>query len=331
VGGYDLFLRSQSAREKLVPDLVLRVGGSPTSAAVLSYLVESGDALQVVVDEGSRWKDHLAAAHHYLHASPGVVLRRLAAKVDRNPNSGWRALWQEAEARTSRVLDDLGPGELLEGEILAAVVAALPGGSNLMVASSMPIRDLDAFAAPRSEFLRVFGNRGVSGIDGLVSTTIGIACGSGPDPKGEESPEGSAADLQTVGVLGDLAFFHDMNGLLAMKSLEPRVVLVVVNNDGGGIFHTLPVRDHEPAFTRFFATPHGLDFQKAAEMYGIPYARASSVPEFQDRFSKALDLNGPAILEVRTRRKETHERRREVVAEVALAMDGLRPTKDEVG
>jgi 2-succinyl-5-enolpyruvyl-6-hydroxy-3-cyclohexene-1-carboxylate synthase len=126
-----------------------------------------------------------------------------------------------------------------------------------------------------------------------------------------------------VGVLGDLAFLHDLNGLLALRSVQPRVVFVVVNNDGGGIFQTLPVRGHEPAFTRFFATPHGLDFRKAAEFYGLPYFRAGSLTDFREAFSQAATLGGPSVLEVRTRREETHQRRRELVAAVVKSMDGL--------
>ena len=323
VAGYDLFLRSPHARKALKPELILRIGGSPTSSGVLDYLAEAGDARQIVVDEGGRWKDHLASAHHYVQASPAPFLERLATEVRGAQGPGWQDLWSDAEARTRRVLGCQGTGELLEGEILAAVAAGLPEGANLMVASSMPIRDLDAFCFPGPKSLRVFGNRGTSGIDGLVSTTLGIAVAS----ESRYSPDGPSREVgparPTVGVLGDLAFLHDMNGLLALRSVKPRVIFVVVNNDGGGIFHTLPVREHEPAFTRFFATPHGLDFGKAAEFHGLPYSRAASLAEFREAFSKALMMDCPSVLEVRTRREETHQRRREVVAAVVEAMEGL--------
>jgi len=327
VGGYDLFLRSPHAREALKPELILRIGGSPTSTGVLDYLAESGEARQIVVDDGHRWKDHLASAHHYIQASPAPFLGHLATEFRGAQEPEWQDLWSEAEARTRRALDRQGPGELLEGEILAAVAEGLPEGANLMVASSMPIRDLDAFAFPAPKALQVFGNRGTSGIDGLVSTTLGIAAaaesGRSPHGTGTGTGTGTGPARATVGVLGDLAFFHDMNGLLALKSLNSRVLFVVVNNDGGGIFHTLPIRGHEPAFTQFFATPHGLDFGKVAELYGIPYSRAASLAEFEELFSEALMTDGPSILEVRTRREETHQRRRMVVAAVVEAMDGL--------
>jgi 2-succinyl-5-enolpyruvyl-6-hydroxy-3-cyclohexene-1-carboxylate synthase len=345
VAGYDLFLRSPEARRALAPDLVLRVGGSPTSSALLAALEEWGGATQVVVDDGHRWKDHPATAHGYVRASPRRLLERLAGEADRTADDGWIRMWGEAEARTREVVERRGPGELLEGEILASVVEGLPEGANLLVASSMPIRDLDAFGVPGDELLNVFGNRGASGIDGLVSTTLGIAVGAGgmagtggtaglegATMGGGDTGSGLAVDggaaVPTVGVLGDLAFFHDMNGLMAVKALGLWVIFVVVNNDGGGIFHTLPVRDHEPAFTRFFATPHGLDFRKAAELFGIRYFAAASLREFEAVFPMALASGDPAIVEIRTRREATHARRRKLVEAVLAAARNLRAEDD---
>jgi 2-succinyl-5-enolpyruvyl-6-hydroxy-3-cyclohexene-1-carboxylate synthase len=315
VGGYDLFLRSAGARRALAPDLILRVGGSPTSGALLESVEEWGGATQIVVDDGHRWKDHPATAHEYVRASPGPLLERLARDASRASDPTWERLWEEAESRTRWVVDRRGSGELLEGEILAAVARGLPEGANLLVASSMPIRDLDAFGVPGDRVLNVFGNRGASGIDGLVSTTVGIAVGEERTGMGELVP--------TVGVLGDLALFHDMNGLLALKSLGLPVTLVVVNNDGGGIFHTLPIRHHEPAFTRFFATPHGLDFRKAAELHGIPYSLVGTLEDFETVFAGALASGAPALVEVRTRREETHARRRRLIREVVDAVEDL--------
>jgi 2-succinyl-5-enolpyruvyl-6-hydroxy-3-cyclohexene-1-carboxylate synthase len=223
----------------------------------------------------------------------------------------------------------------MEGEVLAALVEGLPDPATLFIASSMPIRDLDAFGFPSPKHLRVFGNRGTSGIDGLVSTTLGIAFGSaatgGQRVSGDDGPgEGGIArdGVPTVGVLGDLAFFHDLNGLLVAKSLNPPVVFVVVNNNGGGIFHTLPVREHEPSFSRFFSTPHGLDFQRAAAFFEIPHARAGSVEELAKLLSRAIDRGGTGIVEIRTQKEETHARRERVLAAVVDAMASLEAVGD---
>ena len=157
----------------------------------------------------------------------------------------------------------------------------------------------------------MFANRGASGIDGLVSTAAGIsAMAVGP----------------TVGVLGDLAFFHDMNGLMAPMQGDLPVGFVVVNNDGGGIFHTLPVRAFDPTFTRFFATPHGLDFRHAAELYRLPFQRAESLRGFRETLLQLVSAGAPFLLEVRTLREEGHARRREILAEVKRAVEGLEET-----
>ena len=311
VAGYDLFLRSPEARARLRPDLILRVGSSPTSASLLELFTECESVPQVVLDQGHRWKDHTASAHLYLHASPTGTVSELTLEVPRVGDPRWRALWEEAERRTLEVLDAQSREEVLEPWILEAVVDVLPEGANLLVANSMPIRDLDAFGRPRPEALNVFGNRGASGIDGLVSTAAGISAVTvGP----------------TVGVLGDLAFFHDMNGLMAAMQGDLPVGFVVVNNDGGGIFHTLPVRAFDPAFTRFFATPHGLDFRHAAELYQLSFQRTESLRGFREALLELVSSGAPFLLEVPTRREEGHARRGEILAEVRRAMEGLEGT-----
>jgi 2-succinyl-5-enolpyruvyl-6-hydroxy-3-cyclohexene-1-carboxylate synthase len=263
---------------------------------------------QVVLDQGHRWKDHTATAHLYLHASPSGTVSELSLEVPRSGDPRWRALWEEAERRTLEVLDAQSREEVLEPWILEAVAEVLPEGANLLVANSMPIRDLDAFGRPRPEPLNVFANRGASGIDGLVSTAAGIsAMAAGP----------------TVGVLGDLAFFHDMNGLMAPMQGDLPVGFVVVNNDGGGIFHTLPVRAFDPAFTQFFATPHGLDFRHAAELYQLPFERADSLLGFREALLELTSAGAPFLLEVPTRRQEGHARREEILAEVTRAVEAL--------
>ncbi len=123
-----------------------------------------------------------------------------------------------------------------------------------------------------------------------------------------------------VAVLGDLAFYHDMNGLLAVKENRLNVLFVVINNDGGGLFHMLPIREHDPEFTRYFATPHGLDFRHAADLYGIPYRLLDDTTRTCEALREALLEPGPRILEIRTDRGDNQRRHREVIAAVAEAV-----------
>ena len=170
---------------------------------------------------------------------------------------------------------------------------------------------MDGFGGLREDGLPVFGNRGASGIDGIVSTAAGVAAGG---------------KRRVVALMGDLAFLHDANGLLAIREDDVELVLVVVNNDGGGIFHMLPVRDHEPAFTRFFATPHGLELKHLAEMHGLPHRRAGDAGELDAVLEEVLREGGSHLVEVTTDRESNREGHEKTVAAVlAAARDVIGP------
>jgi len=302
VGTYDLYLRDAEVRAALVPSLVVRVGSNPTSAPLQEYLLHHNGVEHVVVDGGGRWKDHRDATTLYVRADAADTLLRVAAKV-REPASddGWRARWQRAEGAAREAVADTAGGDLHEGDVLAAVAAAVPGGGTIFVSSSMPVRDLDAFGAPRAAPLTVLANRGASGIDGIVSSAFGVA---------------STCDAAVTCVLGDVALFHDQNGLLWAREEDAHVVFVLIDNDGGGIFHMLPVRDHDPYFTQYFATPHGLDLRHTAALHGLLMEEVE-VADIDTALTRALDAGGTRILRVRTERVANQRRHAEVAAAVA--------------
>ncbi len=309
VEGHDLFLRDVHVRERLAPDLILRVGSSPTSAALQGWMEHHQGVRHVVIDGGGRWKDHAAIATDYVHADVADTLRALSTRVEpgtdalAGPYAGhsWRGSWKAAAEATRAVLAAEAGGEAHEGLVLSAVADTLPADATLFVSSSMPVRDLDAYAAPRDAGLRVLGNRGASGIDGIVSSAFGVAAATG---------------APTLCVLGDIAFFHDQNGLLWHREPDAALVFVLIDNDGGGIFHMLPVREHEPHFTRFFTTPHGLDLGHAARMHEIPF-RDVDVPGLPEAVRTAFAAGGTHVLRVRTERTANHRRRREIADAVA--------------
>ena len=308
-GAYDLFLRHGEIAARLAPELVLRVGQSPTSAALLRWLEEQAEARQVVIDPGERWKDHLAVATDYLRADPAEALERLTERVKHRGFDAWRILWRRVEERAREVAREHLGRSFFEGSVAAEVVGAIPAGGTLFVSSSMPVRDLDAFAPPREEPVRVLGNRGASGIDGVVSTALGASAASG---------------RPLVALLGDLALLHDVNGLLATREPDAGVVFVVIHNDGGGIFHLLPIREYEPEFTRFFATPHGLDLSHAAALYGVPYERTDGREAFTLALRAALGeaASGRSrIVEVASDGEENRRAHEAVHAAVGEALD----------
>ena len=300
---YDLFLDARS-REVLRPDVIIRIGGAPVSASLLGFLRELGDVPQVRITSRHCWKDHLGVASLNVRAEVASFVRAVTNEWSgaKAPPS-WCERWRRIDQAASQAVLDFPTseaGDAFEGDVLAAVVAEVPEGTTLFVSNSMPIRDLDA-SGGGGKRLRVYGNRGASGIDGIVSTVAGItAAGNGQSP--------------IVAVVGDVAFYHDMNGLFAVSEHRLDIVFVVINNDGGGIFHMLPIRDHEPEFTQYFAAPHGLDFRHAAEMYGIPYRRVDHPTGAAHALGEVLAGTGPRILEVLSDRDQ-NQRSREAVAE----------------
>jgi len=296
VAAYDLFLREPAAVERLTPSVVLRVGASPTSAPVLEWMQRHAAVPQVVVDDGDRWKDHGSTASLYAIAGAAATLEALAGRVERSVSEAWAERWRAVESAALEALS-ADAGEAHEGTVWEAVLSTAPSDGALFTSSSMPVRDLDAFGHARERALFVVGNRGASGIDGIVSTAFGVA---------------SQRGAPTVCVLGDIAFFHDQNGLLWHREADAAVVFVLIDNDGGGIFHMLPVAEHEPHFTPLVATPHGLDLGHAVELHGLEL-RDVAIVDLEAALLEAVAAGLTTVLRVRTDRVESHRRRGEVV------------------
>ncbi len=310
LAGYDLFLGADALAERLAPDLVLRLGASPTSKAANRWLARHEQARQIVVDDGASFKDHLDTATTYLQADPARTARAIAETVDdTRGEKAWGAAWREAEARTRRVLDEHLTEQPCEATVLAHAARAVPPSGQLVVGNSMPIRDLDLAAAPRDASVRVIGNRGASGIDGLVSTALGAA---------------EATGQPTLAVVGDLSLLHDTNGLHAVSDSEAPLVLLVVNNDGGGIFHKLPIAEHE-GFTEYFATPHGRDLSHAAALHGLEHARLDGPEHVPGPLEDALADPRGQVLEVASDRADNHARHEALQAAVDAAVDTIEP------
>ena len=315
LGAYDHYLRSPPVTEALRPDLVVRVGRTPTSGVLEEALATWRECTQVVIDDGTRRKDHQRLAKHHVRAPAAGVLDWLAERLPARsgssrarPRRRWLEGWMRVEAVAWEAIAEDSADVDHEGAYVAAATRALLPGSTLFVSSSMPVRDLDAYAPPAPRDIQVLGNRGASGIDGIVSSTMGCA-GGGAGP--------------VVGLVGDIAFYHDMNGLLATRDRRLNVVIVLMDNDGGGIFHLLPIRDFEPAFTPCFATPHGLDLRHAAELYGLRFTEVASPDELEGAVAAGMRRAGTEIVRVptdRERNRRSHLRTRARVARRVLAV-----------
>ena len=235
----ELFLRDPSVRKALQPDVILRVGAPPTSPGILTFLEDYGDVPQVVIGSKPPQKDSISNKSQYLQVDVVSILERAKDSLSQAISSAeWRDLWKHFDRISRETVRGI-RGDFFEGDILSAVVDAIPENGTLFVSNSMPVRDLDAFGGSGSKRIEIFGNRGASGIDGIVSTVAGVAAGI-------SSRAVNMADQKNwpiVAVLGDIAFYHDMNGLLAIKHNLFNILFVVINNDGGGIFHMLSIRE----------------------------------------------------------------------------------------
>lgn len=300
-------------RELARPDLVLRIGRTSVSSTIDRAL--GADVPQVGLVAPGQWHDERRAIARLLVGDPTATCRRLAQRCRPVQVSAWRDWWNGADDAVSAAIAGAldGTAGLSEPYVARRVAAAVPAGGALVVAASMPIRDVDRFAATR-DGARLHANRGASGIDGQVSTTLGVALASGDTP--------------TVGLLGDLALLHDANGMLLTTRPSGPVVFVAVDNDGGGIFSFLPQAAFTDSFEAVFGTPHGRDFHALARFHGLAYTRAEDVETFRVALDAAVETPGIHLVHVRSDRSDNVAVHRELAAAITDALDTFVDTHD---
>jgi 2-succinyl-5-enolpyruvyl-6-hydroxy-3-cyclohexene-1-carboxylate synthase len=286
-----------------VPDVVLQVGAAPTSRAVLE-LVRRADRL-VIVDQDHVVGDPHRKAAWTLRADAASVVPEIQGVVEPRLETPWYKGWREADVRARDAVDETIDAwdEPYEGRIARDVAAAAPDGSMLLVGSSMPVRDLDAYMLPRTG-LGVLANRGASGIDGFVATVLGVAASGAP----------------TTALLGDLTLLHDIGSLVWSARRGYDAVFVVPNNDGGAIFSFLQQRGL-PEFEELFATPHGVDLAAISTAAGAPYTLVTRAADLVPAVEAARTTGGIHVVEVPIDREENVRRHAEVQAAVADALD----------
>ncbi|HLJ08315.1 MAG TPA: 2-succinyl-5-enolpyruvyl-6-hydroxy-3-cyclohexene-1-carboxylic-acid synthase [Acidimicrobiia bacterium] len=307
---YEALLRAPGFAEAHRPDLVLRCGGPLTSKIATAWL--DAAVPQILVDPDGAWLDPNRTADERVPALPDPARLAEAGDPSRGPSPGgeWRDGWLHAEAIARGALEafldgDDRPSEGRVARDVAAACAASASQPALFVASSMPVRDLEAFAGRVPS--RVYANRGVNGIDGLVSTVLGIAAGGG---------------RPVVGLLGDLGFLHDAGGLLGARRREVDAVFVVVDNDGGGIFSFLPQAAlSSDRFELLFGTPPDADPAEVAGAYGLPARRVERSADVGPAVEEAVSAGGVQVVVVPTGDRTANvDRHRQAWAAVAEAL-----------
>jgi 2-succinyl-5-enolpyruvyl-6-hydroxy-3-cyclohexene-1-carboxylate synthase len=306
IGTYDLLLRDPDFAERVRPELVVRVGDLPTSKPLRAWLAALGAVEQVLLDPDGAWQDPAAVVSEINGGAPAPFLEMLGRHAGPT-DPAWLQQWAEADAAAAAALQrGLADNGALSEPLAARLLGEqLPPQATLVVASSMPIRDAELYFPAGTPGPRVLSNRGANGIDGTVSTAYGVAAATGG---------------RVVLLIGDVALAHDIGGLIAARRLGLDVTVVVLNNDGGGIFHFLPVSGQSDAFEEHVATPHGLDFAKAAALYGLHHTRVDTAAELTQA------LGQPGIIEVRTNRADNLALHRSLAEAGLTAVRALSPT-----
>ncbi|MEY4488565.1 MAG: hypothetical protein RIQ79_1073 [Verrucomicrobiota bacterium] len=295
VAAYDAILRDTRCASALKPSHVVLVGEMPTSKVLRAWL-SAVDAPTIHVSSRA---DNRDALHGRTRVTRGLV----HGQGSQNGNANWRNGWARAESAAQAVLGKMVNERCFEGAFTRTVAEAMTAGQTLFVASSMPVRDLEYFAPARTDGPRVIANRGANGIDGTLSTALGVAHEGGP----------------TVLLTGDLALLHDTNGFLSAAKLAGALTVVVINNEGGGIFGHLPVAKNNPHFEEYWATPQRVDIGRLCAAYAVPHLMAVTPNELKAMLCSYVDVQGVRVIEVRTDRTKDVTTRQLLLAEAARA------------
>jgi len=288
IATYDLLLRDAAWARHMAPELVIRVGDLPTSKPLRAWLASLTGAEHLALDPERAWQDPAGVLTEVDPGDPITTLNLLAREpsvlaAEPSGDPEWLRAWTEADDAAGEALRDALPEELSEPRVARLLGETLGPDAILFIASSMPIRDAELYLPARCPLPRMLSNRGANGIDGTVSTAFGVA---------------AATEQPVTLLIGDVALVHDIGGLIAARQLGLDLTIVVLNNDGGGIFHFLPVSRETDAFERHVVTPHGLDFAAAAALYGLRHTRATTA----EALAEAIRGGRTGLIEVRTDR-----------------------------
>lgn len=284
ISTYDLILRNQQLAKQLAPEMVIQVGEMPTSKELRTW-IDANQPRRWVIDPSDQNLDPLHGRTIHLRISVEdikVEERNLSVSSD------YGKKWCDAEAKVRLAVDQMMGkiDEIIESKAAWLISQILPPGTPLFIANSMPVRDVEYFWKPNNLGLRSYFNRGANGIDGTLSTALGI----------------THRQQSSVMLTGDLALLHDTNGFLMRNKFVGHLTIVLINNNGGGIFEMLPIAKFDPPFEEFFGTPQDIDFAQLCATYNVQHELITYWEELQQRLNP-LPNKGIRVLELRTNRK----------------------------
>ncbi|MFG6119524.1 2-succinyl-5-enolpyruvyl-6-hydroxy-3-cyclohexene-1-carboxylic-acid synthase [Thalassobacillus sp. B23F22_16] len=287
---YDAILKHDEIKQALQPEFIIRFGAMPVSKPYLQWLTSLNAPLHFIVEPEAGYREPAGVETAAIYADPVIFSEQLAERLDEPiVEYSWLDTWKSMNRIAKDLLLAESPEEgMNEGHAVVKLAEVIPDQSILYVGNSMPIRDVDTFFMTTPKAVDIMANRGANGIDGVVSAALGTGANGKP----------------VTLLIGDLSFFHDMNGLLIAKQKNLNITIVLINNDGGGIFSYLPQASHPEHYEELFGTPMGIEFQPFVEAYGGSYCLAESWEDYTNALAESYASSGLSVIEVRTRREE---------------------------
>ncbi|MEH1815293.1 MAG: 2-succinyl-5-enolpyruvyl-6-hydroxy-3-cyclohexene-1-carboxylic-acid synthase [Nostoc sp.] len=303
ISTYDLILRNQQLGKQLAPEMVIQVGEMPTSKELRTW-IDTTQPRRWVIDKSDQNLDPLHGRTTHLRISVEDIKTE---EINLSLSSDYLQQWCDAEAKVRLVVDQtMGKiDKIIESKAAWLISQILPPGTPLFIANSMPVRDVEYFWKPNNLGVRSHFNRGANGIDGTLSTALGIA----------------HRQQSSVMLTGDLALLHDTNGFLIRNKFVGHLTIVLINNNGGGIFEMLPIAKFDPPFEEFFGTPQDIDFAQLCATYNVQHELITSWEQLQQRLNP-LPTQGIRVLELQTNRKKDakwrQDKLRNFAADIAI-------------
>ena len=284
----DVLLRSPKFLEQMQPEMVILLGGTPSSGPLQTLLKNTPQ--MVAIDVSGMWRDPWHSLEWTIASDIHATAKTLTERPAISAPKGWTSEWMRLNQVAASAIQGCCSDHIWEGSIAHHLAASLPDGALLRMASSMPIRDIDGFATDGGQTICVSSNRGVNGIDGFISTTLGEAkVHSGP----------------VAALSGDLSFLHDIGSLATVPRPHQPVVITVVDNQGGGIFGFLPMAEHNTGFEPWFVTPHKHDIPKMCAGHGVSCHTPTSLDEYKSVLTSSLQEPGLTIVHVQIDRESS--------------------------
>ncbi len=304
---YDLCLFSDSFAARHRPQTILHLGGQFVSKRLLRLVHDSNEMNYIVVNNRPDRYDPAHRVTHRLQYGVRQFCRQIAPSLHGNTDPACLRAWQKASDTIGGIIETVCAESMspFEPAIVRLLLANLAADSALFVAGSMPVRDLDIFAPAGAGPLDVGSNRGVSGIDGTIASAAGYAAG---------------LNRPVTLLSGDLACLHDLNSLALLNKINSPVTVVILNNNGGGIFGHLPIARHQDVFERYFVTPHGFVFDQAAAMFDLPFVRTDDTRTFVSAYQTARQSERSSIIEVSVDREQNQKFHDRLIDEIVTAL-----------